>query len=159
MEDQRRDPRNRLRSWRSNRRLRLASYPHDRPVHVQIGTQSKQPHFKDPFLAGVVLGLTAGHPLTLAACVMPDHLHWVLTSATELPSTVGAFKSKTTVLARRCGRNERIWQRSFFDHVVRASEDLRALVDYVLANPHRAGLIRPGETYPYSVLWKSRFPG
>jgi hypothetical protein len=41
-------------------------------------------------------------------------------------------------------------QRSFYDHVVRKEDSLAQIVNYILNNPARKGLVEKAEAYPYS---------
>jgi REP element-mobilizing transposase RayT len=157
MEDTRRNPRTTLRSWNSNLGLRLPSYPAARPVHVRIGTPGRRQQFADPVLAALTFGAVAVHPETLAACLMPDHLHWLLASAANLSGKVAACKAMTTRLARPLGVRESLWQRSFFDRVVRSREGLAAVARYILDNPRRSGMVAADERYPFAIAWWSRF--
>jgi putative transposase len=72
-----------------------------------------------------------------ASVVMPDHVHAILilgptTRRETLSSVVGAFKARAT---RRLGRA--IWQRGFYDHVVRDDADLERVREYIETNPLR----------------------
>jgi REP element-mobilizing transposase RayT len=73
--------------------------------------------------------------------VMPNHVHAVLVlgGGRELGTLVGSFKSATTreINARRGVRSERLWQRGYFDHVVRDDDDLDRVRVYVATNPIR----------------------
>ena len=42
------------------------------------------------------------------------------------------------------------WQKSFWDHFLRVEEDLQEVVDYVLYNPIRRGLVEEWRDYPFS---------
>ena len=42
------------------------------------------------------------------------------------------------------------WQQGFWDHFLRANAELHVAVEYVIANPVRAGLVEDGRRYPYS---------
>ena len=44
------------------------------------------------------------------------------------------------------------WQRDFFEHRLRKEESFRQKVDYVLANPVRAGLVQRTEDWPYVFI-------
>ena len=50
----------------------------------------------------------------------------------------GASAHKVNKLLRRKGR---LWQPESFDHVLRSSESLDSKIEYLLANPVRAGLV------------------
>ena len=43
-----------------------------------------------------------------------------------------------------------IWQRSFFDHVLRNDESYAQKWNYVRENPVRAGLVTKADDWPYS---------
>jgi hypothetical protein len=43
-----------------------------------------------------------------------------------------------------------LWQKSYYDHVVRDDEALSAVVRYIIENPARARLVESPEDYPYS---------
>jgi REP element-mobilizing transposase RayT len=95
---------------------------------------------------------------------MPDHVHLILTPLRRpdgwnysLPEIMHAIKGTS---ARRVNlllqRHGPVWQEEFFDHVLRSNESLAEKVDYVCANPQRAGLVRPELRYEW--LWKGAIP-
>ena len=43
-----------------------------------------------------------------------------------------------------------IWQRGFFDHILRSDESYGDKWNYVLENPARAGLVTKADDWPYS---------
>ena len=101
---------------------------------------------------------------TLAAyCFMPDHVHVLVLSETEtaLIGLVHRFKQGTGWWLKRqsaagglkaspTDANGALWQRSYYDHVLRRDEDIASVVRYILENPVRAGLVSSAEEYPYS---------
>jgi REP element-mobilizing transposase RayT len=84
--------------------------------------------------------------------VMPDHLHLMfeLDGAKDLAGVVGDLKK---YMARRInatlGRSGGMWQRGYFDHAIRGEKDYRRYLEYMLANPVRAGLAERPEEYPW----------
>ncbi len=42
-----------------------------------------------------------------------------------------------------------VWQKDFYDHVIREDDDLAVHVRYVLDNPCRKGLVNDWEEYPF----------
>lgn len=48
-----------------------------------------------------------------------------------------------------------LWQEGYYDRVLRAEEDARAVARYILENPVRAGLAPAPAAYPYlgSGVW------
>jgi REP element-mobilizing transposase RayT len=79
-----------------------------------------------------------------AWCVMPNHVHVVveLSSGSTLARTLHSWKSYTAnAINRFLGRSGRLWQREYFDRLIRDREDLLGTVQYVIDNPVKAGLI------------------
>ena len=76
--------------------------------------------------------------------VMPNHIHGIiiLGNGITLSRVIQAFKSITTHEYIR-GVHERgwkefnqiLWQRSFYDHVIRNQKDLYRVQEYILNNP------------------------
>ena len=90
-------------------------------------TRDRQPLFTHLSAARMVVrALREEHRLdradTLAFVVMPDHLHWLmqLRPGATLSGVVRAVKSVSAH-----GLGQRIWQRGFHDHALRAEEDIR----------------------------------
>jgi len=83
---------------------------------------------------------------------MPDHLHLVVEAQHEhadLPEFVRLFKQRTSY-AWNESRGERLWQSSFYDHVLRDNEATQDVVRYVLENPVRAKLAKTPEDFEFS---------
>lgn len=103
------------------------------------------------------------HPFYVDAIViLPEHLHCVLTLpkgdddySMRWRQIKSAFSSK---LPReeyrsdsRLRKNERgIWQRRFWEHVIRDNDDYAAHVDYVHYNPVKHGYVEHVSDWPYS---------
>jgi REP element-mobilizing transposase RayT len=92
------------------------------------------------------------HYSLLVYCLMPDHLHLLISpndSGVTVSEFVRHFKSRTSFHFKKETKGP-LWQRGFYDHVVRKSEDLQTMADYILHNPVRKGLAGTPEAYPYS---------
>ena len=92
-----------------------------------------------------------------AYCVMPGHFH-VVCSVTpdggDVALWVRRFKSASS---RRAGIA--LWQRSYWDRHARRSDDVLAMVEYVIANPERKGLCQVWTEWPWSWSeWHSQSP-
>ena len=99
---------------------------------------------------------------TLAICILPDHLHaiwrlpehdgdfplrWNLIKSgfsRGLPSTQSRSLSKIT------RREKGIWQRRFWEHVIRDDGDLSRHIDYIHFNPVKHGIVSRVCDWPYS---------
>lgn len=71
------------------------------------------------------------------ATILPDHVHAIVTlsgSSSTLSAIVQAYKSLTTRLIKSIATVEHVWQRGFYDHVVRNEIELTALREYAQSN-------------------------
>jgi putative transposase len=88
--------------------------------------------------------------------VMPDHLHFFCASdqrptTASLSRFIGGFKQWTAKgILRAAGLPPPLWQKQFFDHVLRSSESYESKWRYVCENPVRAGLVDAAEDWPYA---------
>ena len=86
--------------------------------------------------------------------IMPDHVHLFVCGPDdfELGRWMGLMKQSlekeilsddATTLASPTGRRlqTRLWQRGFFDHVLRSDQSYSEKWNYVRDNPVRAGLV------------------
>ena len=87
-------------------------------------------------------------------CFMPDHVHLFVAPDGEreqaLSRLMQAWKSSSTQRLRAVGVTCEIWQREFFDRLLRSDESLHDNWEYVRANPLRAGLCADADDYPFS---------
>jgi len=78
--------------------------------------------------------------------IMPNHLHGVLafvgdaggaSPSPTLSEVIGAFKSISTIKVNRLLRRHGapLWQRSYYEHIVRAGDDLGKIQRYISENP------------------------
>ena len=97
---------------------------------VTICTVNKQPIFGNDRYARPVFDSILDGPLAVrtrcyAACLMPDHLHLVVApQECDLVWALQQWKSWTTRRLHALGWRGPVWQRSFYDHVLRSDEDL-----------------------------------
>ena len=89
--------------------------------------------------------------------LMPNHIHgilWIMNSKVNenqtrrnkpgsqigsLGSIIGQFKSRTSkrinILGNSPGKS--IWQRNYYDHIIRNEKDLKVIRKYILGNPYK----------------------
>ncbi|GGO82002.1 transposase [Marinobacterium nitratireducens] len=105
----------------------------------------------------------AAMPFTLeAAVVLPEHLHCIWTlpaNDADFPRRwryiKGTFSRKLPRLdahsASRVKKGERgIWQRRYWEHLIRNERDLHRHLDYIHYNPVKHGLVSQAREWPYS---------
>lgn len=87
---------------------------------------------------------------------MPDHVHLLVEAGdrSDLPRFVKDFKQRTGYAYRRVCSGP-LWQKSYYDHVLRSEEDVRDVARYIVGNPVRAGSVVAAGDYLYggSVVW------
>ena len=83
--------------------------------------------------------------------VMPDHLHLLITPATDI-SLERAVQLIKGGFSYRLGESKRglVWQESFTNHRIRDEQDYAEHSEYIRTNPVRAKLVDRPELYPYS---------
>ncbi len=75
--------------------------------------------------------------------IMPDHIHSIIRiddtggqSRPPLPKIVQGFKSITTRMCFKFGYSK-IWQRSYYDHIIRDENDYLEVWKYIDDNPFK----------------------
>jgi putative transposase len=116
-------------------------------------------------LRRVVAQVQRRHPFIIHAwVVLPEHLHCVI----ELPEGDDDFAVRWRLIkgnfskalpkterlsAVRQKRGERgIWQRRYWEHLIRDEHDFAAHVDYVHINPVKHGWVERVVDWPYSTF-------
>jgi putative transposase len=87
----------------------------------------------------------------LAYCFMPDHLHILVGSnniQVSLINFIKYFKQKTGYEFKK-KHHIKLWQKSFYDHILRKEESVIDLVKYIFNNPVRKGLVTEFREYPF----------
>jgi putative transposase len=135
-----------------------------------VVTDGRLPIFND---ASAVASFEAGmnrikdrHPFKIDAYViLPDHIHMLWT----LPEGDANFSMRWRLIkeaftktyirdqrplpknaSRRSKGEQPIWQRRFWEHVIRDEDDFTAHVDYIHYNPVRHGLVAAARDWPHS---------
>lgn len=105
------------------------------------------------------------HPFIIHGWViLPDHLHCVI----ELPPGDSDYATRWRLIkgtfsrglplseprsASHRRRGERgIWQRRYWEHMIRDDADFSAYMDYVHINPVKHGLVQRVEEWPFSTF-------
>ena len=87
--------------------------------------------------------------------VMPNHMHMILwidngnDKSHTLGNIVRGFKSE---VSRKCGM--RVWQRGFYEHIVRNEQDLQEIRTYISNNPKKWEMDRHNPEHEKYASWK-----
>jgi putative transposase len=87
----------------------------------------------------------------LAAVIMPDHMHVIVTPTKDRDARVSNFSAALKRWMREELGAEWNWQRGCFDRLLRSDESLHAKWLYLLANPVRAGLVSDPDDWAYRM--------
>ena len=87
----------------------------------------------------------------LAAMLMPDHLHAVVSPRKDRDAKLGNFSGALKRWMREELNASWNWQPGCFDRLLRSNESLHEKWIYVQENPVRAGLVRDWKDWPYRV--------
>ena len=142
---------------RKNIRLAPPNYLGYGIYFVTICTHDRTARFAHISLSHVALGhlisLSARHSFLLHAySLMPDHLHFLAegnSPQSNLLRFITDFKQRTA-FAHKNRADGPLWQTKFYDHVLRAPEQLESVARYIWANPLRKGLCEDAAAYPLS---------
>lgn len=118
-------------------------------------------------LRAVIAKVKQSHPFHIHAwVVLPEHMHCVM----ELPEGDADFAKRWMLIkmlfSRGVTKNERltrtrierrergIWQRRYWEHLIKDEWDYQAHMDYVHINPVKHGLVKQVQDWPYSTFHK-----
>jgi putative transposase len=101
--------------------------------------------------------------------IMPDHVHFfcrperdakMLSDFVRFWKSYTSRKINTLDSARSAPAATTLWQREFFDHILRATESYSEKWNYVRENPVRAGFVSTADEWKYAgeietlTLWR-----
>jgi REP element-mobilizing transposase RayT len=142
---------------RNSLRLKGFDYSWPRIYFVTINAFNRHPFFDDSRVAEATIEclkqLRKKFGFTVYIfCLMPDHLHAIIgpgVSQRSLGGICGAFKSLSTREFWQW-HDGKLWQRQYYDHIIRNCEDFDETVNYIRLNPVRRRLVERPEDWPYT---------
>ena len=142
-------------------RLKEFDYKTGYVYFVTICTKDKKHLFNDSKLAEFVAS-TIDHRvrnsevIVYCYCIMSNHIHLLLSICEEyekdLSAWIGTFKKYISIEGKKKFGIDDIWQKNYYDHVVRNDESMKTIADYILNNPVRKGIVDEWEKYPFSRI-------
>jgi len=150
------------RTYGKSRAVRWDRCSYDGPdlLHITICAAEGSP-FQDTELCRTVCEAIVGCSARLryklyCYCLMPDHLHVLLSpaaSGVKLDEWLRSFKSYTTRMYQKRLNRRLLWQRSAYDHVCREEETAEVVARYIAENPVRAGFVNDCREYPWTRMF------
>ena len=138
-----------------------------------LDKNSSGPHWlKDPGVAEIVErkihSFDKIHYDLIAFCIMSNHVHLLVDTAKQLEELtedqiddvyiqvydfLKLIKGASAIEANQLiGRTGSFWQKGSYDHIVKNDKELRNIVDYILQNPVKAGLINDWRKWPHTYI-------
>ncbi len=141
-------------------------------------TQERRKLFADDetvaLLDTAIERVKARHPFDVEAqVIMPEHLHalwllpkgdadystrWRLIKETFTKSYIKRHGRPPAGAARQARGEQALWQRRFWEHLIRDDQDFGAHLDYIHLNPVHHGYVAAPRDWPYSTFkqWVER---
>jgi len=104
----------------------------------------------------------------IALCVMPNHVHWVLKTH-KIDSNgnevwlQNILKSVKNISAKNInlhlGRRGSLWNKESWETTVRSEKHLKSVIDYVINNPVKAGLITNWRNWSGTFMFNDLISG
>ncbi len=138
-----------------------------------VVTYRRRPVFDRPesrlALREVTQNVRQRHPFSIDAWVLlPEHLHCIWTlpkDSSDFSLRWGLIKSgfskRTKALfhvkewmnhSKLNHRESTLWQRRFWEHLIRSDEEYKAYMDYIHYNPVKHGYVKRALDWPYSTF-------
>ena len=121
----------------TNRRLKVFSDPSRAELLMRVNLNfQKQDYFS-----------------LLAFVIMPDHLHLLLLpdGGKNISQVMHSIKRSSARLIHQAEETSgTLWQRRFFDRVVRSEKELLDTIQYIHNNPVVDNLVEQADEYPFS---------
>jgi REP element-mobilizing transposase RayT len=97
--------------------------------------------------------------------IMPNHVHWLFTPIKTdkngkldslLIEIIQGVQSFTAHQAnKQLKRTGAFWNREYYDHLIRSSEEFGRLITYTIQNPVKAGLCKNWQDWPWTGVSKA----
>jgi REP element-mobilizing transposase RayT len=94
-----------------------------------------------------------------AVVIMPNHVHLIATpyDDSSLEKIMERVKRVSSHRIKAMLHIREVWEREYFDHMLRSHESMRTKSEYICENPLRAGLASRPEDWRW--LWRSWVEG
>jgi putative transposase len=117
-----------------------------------------------------VAAVQSRHPFEVEAqVILPDHLHvmwslpegdagypmrWRLIKSAFTRKHLHTHEARPLSASRAAKGEQAVWQRRFWEHLIRDEKDFAAHLDYIHYNPVRHGLVAAPRDWPHSTFAK-----
>jgi putative transposase len=160
-----------MKKYRKRPRLKNFDYKGYHRYFVTICTHERNPIFKNDVMVRQLIKVLKDTSKTFgfkvwAYCFMPDHLHLLIEGESpdsDLKRFISSYKQYTGYYyknhvaqgfspaqtpAQR--KNSKLWQPSYYDHVLRKDEDILNVTRYIVNNPVRKAFVKHFLEYKFT---------
>jgi len=148
-----------------NIRLNPRNYLGKAAYFVTLCCFDRRKVFSDPdnckWLLNHLRELSSVHNFAVHAfCIMPDHFHLLVQGLNPVSDLVGFMKSFRIKTSREFAAKHSfpLWQKKYFDHILRPNESLSAVAWYIWLNPVRADLASSPGVYSFAGSFTTSIP-
>ncbi len=137
-------------------------------VFVTQVVDRRAPIFRDQtyidLLRTILANVKSLHPFrTVGYVFLPDHFHLLIhpTGESNFSAIMHSLKPNFTKEYKKLlglSRPMRLWQKGFWDHLIRDEVDFQRHLDYIHYNPAHHGMVEKPEEWPHSSYqyWQRR---
>lgn len=138
----------------------IRRYKQDGYVYfVTTNTYSRREIFREQWACEFLRSIIAYYKFIFkfklySYCIMPEHVHMIIQTlskqydiSTIMKEIKGTFGREFNILIRKKGN---IWQRKFYDSVIRNNRDLIVKINYIFENPVRKNIVKNPTQYKFS---------
>ncbi len=150
-----------------NRNIRLGAtnYTGRNAYFVTQCCHERRKYFADSarceWLLSLLRPLSTAYSFAIPAyCVMPDHVHLLMDGLLATSDFLKFMKILKIKTSREFAAENRfpLWQKKYFDHILRPKESMDAVAWYIWLNPARAGFARVPGTHPFAGSFTTEIP-
>lgn len=142
---------------RKSNRLDLSIYEGRRAYFITCNTKDGRGLFHSKEIVDIHLKILKEASLkngfeVIVYCFMPDHLHILTIGNNDQSNLITFIKSYKQVsgFAYKKETGLSLWQKSYYDHILRKEESIEDIVRYILENPKRKGIANNARDYEFS---------
>ena len=143
--------------YRKHIRLKYFDYRGCRRYYITLCTFDRRAKFLENGLIDKLIEIFKNKSgyfgfIIWAYCFMPDHVHLLIEGGNEssdLEGFVKAFKQESGYYYKKV-TGEFLWQKHYYEHVLRQEEGTENICRYIFNNPVRKGLVDEYHKYRFS---------
>jgi len=92
----------------------------------------------------------------ISYCIMSNHIHLVIKLTEKAPDLSQIMHSIKRFTAKESNivlnQKGAFWMKESYDHLIRSNKELKNVVNYVINNPVKAGLVKDWEDWPHTFV-------